>query len=481
MIESAVQIGAGEAHGREAAAARGFRPYRQDVIAQLSLLRRRTRLRRYLRLCALLGNVLAVVLAFLACGLLRFGDPLDPHVRSILYSVVPVFVVVTAHLDGYDREALTRIGPGYRKALNGLAVAVGAIGLSVFFLQVGEAFSRAVFAAGGLLSVVLIAAARYVLVRTSSRLFGDTLYNEVLIEDGHQFASGSNSLVLDTREHGLLLRLNDPMALDQLGRYLRYADRVIVACAPERRVIWSTALKGADVEGEVVAPELDDVGSLGTARYRGASTIVVAKSPLDGLDGVLKRCLDLSLVTLALPALLPLFAIIAAAIKLDSPGPVFFRQKRVGLGNCQFDILKFRSMYVESSDKLGDRSTERNDSRITRVGRFIRATSLDELPQLVNVLRGDMSIVGPRPHPLMCKADDQLFWDIDLAYWHRHAVKPGMTGLAQVRGFRGATETSADLTNRLQADLEYLSGWTIWRDLIIILTTFRVLIHRNAY
>ena len=129
----------------------------------------------------------------------------------------------------------------------------------------------------------------------------------------------------------------------------------------------------------------------------------------------------------------------------------------------------------------GARSTGRHDDRVTRVGRFIRAHSLDELPQLFNVLRGEMSIVGPRPHALGSRAEDKLFWDIDTSYWHRHAVKPGLTGLAQVRGYRGATETVSDLSNRLQADLEYLSGWSLWRDIAIIFATFRVLIHRNAY
>lgn len=118
---------------------------------------------------------------------------------------------------------------------------------------------------------------------------------------------------------------------------------------------------------------------------------------------------------------------------------------------------------------------------MTRVGAFIRKTSIDELPQLINVLKGDMSIVGPRPHPLGSRAANKLFWEVDDRYWHRHAAKPGLTGLAQVRGYRGATRLEADLTDRLHADLEYLDTWSIWRDLLIIFMTFRVLVHRNAY
>ena len=146
-----------------------------------------------------------------------------------------------------------------------------------------------------------------------------------------------------------------------------------------------------------------------------------------------------------------------------------------------FRIRKFRSMRVDGSDGAGHRSTEREDDRVTKVGRFIRRTSIDELPQILNVLTGEMSIVGPRPHALGSRAADKLFWEVDHRYWHRHAAKPGLTGLAQVRGYRGATLIEADLENRLLADLEYLENWSIWRDIKIIILTFRVLLHRNAY
>ena len=144
-------------------------------------------------------------------------------------------------------------------------------------------------------------------------------------------------------------------------------------------------------------------------------------------------------------------------------------------------MYKFRSMAVSSHDPEGRRSTGRDDQRITRIGRIIRRTSIDELPQLLNVLLGDMSIVGPRPHALGSQAGDKLFWEVDDRYWLRHALKPGLTGLAQVRGLRGTTEREADLANRLDADLEYLHGWSLWRDLRILLATARVLVHDRAY
>jgi polysaccharide biosynthesis protein PslA len=138
-------------------------------------------------------------------------------------------------------------------------------------------------------------------------------------------------------------------------------------------------------------------------------------------------------------------------------------------------------MYHELSDHEGEQSTQRGDSRITRVGAFIRRTSLDELPQLINVLRGDMSIVGPRPHATGSRAGGRLFWEVDSAYWQRHVVKPGITGLAQIRGHRGNTFQEEDLQKRLDSDLLYVENWSFWEDIRILLKTFSVISHNNAF
>lgn len=209
--------------------------------------------------------------------------------------------------------------------------------------------------------------------------------------------------------------------------------------------------------------------------------MVVAEGPLGKFESALKRAFDLMVSIGAITLLAPVMIPVALAIKLTSPGPVLFIQTRIGQGNRLFKMYKFRSMRLDQTDQGGNRSASRDDDRITPIGRVIRMTSIDELPQLLNVLKGEMSIVGPRPHALGSRAEDKLFWEVDGRYWHRHAAKPGLTGLAQIRGFRGATERTSDLTNRLQADLEYLHNWSIWRDLYIILQTVRVLVHRNAY
>jgi lipopolysaccharide/colanic/teichoic acid biosynthesis glycosyltransferase len=207
----------------------------------------------------------------------------------------------------------------------------------------------------------------------------------------------------------------------------------------------------------------------------------VSVGPMGLRDRLQKRALDLFVAGSACLALLPLFILVALAIKLEDGGPVFFVQRRVGRANRFFPILKFRSMTVNKIGRDGSQSASKDDKRITRIGKIIRSTSIDELPQLLNVLRGDMSLVGPRPHATGSLAGDKLFWEVDPRYWERHALKPGLTGLAQIRGYRGATDREEDLSLRLTADLEYLRGWSLWRDLWIIVATFKVLVHDKAF
>jgi lipopolysaccharide/colanic/teichoic acid biosynthesis glycosyltransferase len=211
------------------------------------------------------------------------------------------------------------------------------------------------------------------------------------------------------------------------------------------------------------------------------TALVVSRGHLGMRSRVTKRAFDLAVSLFALLLLSPLLLACALAIKLDDQGPVFFRQRRMGRGNQFFDIYKFRTMRADRSDVAGNRSAAKDDDRITRVGRFMRKTSLDELPQLINVVLGEMSIVGPRPHALGSQAGEKMFWQVDRKYWQRHCLRPGITGLAQVRGFRGATDTERDLINRLRADLEYLNNWSLWGDIRIMFGTLKVLVHDRAF
>jgi polysaccharide biosynthesis protein PslA len=305
----------------------------------------------------------------------------------------------------------------------------------------------------------------------------------VLVDGDHRaLVSGVDGMVVDVAAHGLRADVNDPMALARLGTLVGNADRVVVACAPDRRASWSAALGGANVPVELVVEEIGSLVPLGAGKFGGHPTLQVASESLSPEERLLKRLFDIIVAGLALVVLLPIFVVVAIAIKVDSPGPVFFRQTRVGRSNRPFRMHKFRSMRVDMQDANASRlTTGRDDDRVTTVGRFIRATSIDELPQVIDVLLGQMSIVGPRPHALGAKAGGKLYWEVDSDYWRRHSVKPGITGLAQVRGFRGTTFHEDDLRNRLAADLEYVTGWSFTGDVWIVFRTFMALTGQRAF
>lgn len=447
----------------------------------VALMAARRRARPYVRLGMVCADLAALLLAFVITGTLRLGTPFDPLVWTLAAVLIPAYLGVAANQHAFGIEAAMGPRAGTRRALIALMITLGVVGLAVFFLKASDDFSRAVLGISTLVSTLFIGAFRQATARLLRRLYGMSLINEVVVLDGGASVIAAEAIIFDTKRDDLAPQLDNPAMLDKIGHSFCHADRVLIACSADRRDRWSAALKGADVRAEVFAPELEALGAIGLGSFHGQSTAVIASGPLGLFDRSLKRALDLILVGVSLPIALPLMLIIGIAIKLDTPGPIFFSQERVGLGNRIFRMYKFRSMHMGQLDVSGQHSTERQDRRVTRVGRFIRRTSLDELPQVFNIVQGVMSAVGPRPHPLGSRAEGQLFWDIDTQYWHRHATKPGLTGLAQVRGYRGATEKIGDLQNRLQADLEYLSGWTIWRDVEIILRTFRVMVHKNAF
>ena len=204
--------------------------------------------------------------------------------------------------------------------------------------------------------------------------------------------------------------------------------------------------------------------------------------PVADWGSVLKSAFDKIVGGLAVLALAPVMALVALAIKLDSKGPVLFRQKRYGFNNELIEVFKFRSMFTDKSDANAAKLVTKGDPRVTRVGRFIRKTSLDELPQLFNVLKGDLSLVGPRPHALQAKAADRLYHDVVDGYFARHKVKPGITGWAQINGWRGETDTPEKIQKRVEHDLYYIENWSVFFDLYILLRTpLSLLKSENAY
>jgi exopolysaccharide biosynthesis polyprenyl glycosylphosphotransferase len=204
--------------------------------------------------------------------------------------------------------------------------------------------------------------------------------------------------------------------------------------------------------------------------------------PISGLSALLKTISDYVLASLALVVAAVPMLLVALAVKLDSPGPVLFRQRRTGFNDQSFDVFKFRTMYAEATDYEAARQVRPGDPRVTRIGAILRRTSLDELPQLFNVLRGEMSFVGPRPHAPGTRAGNRRFDEVVANYAARHCVKPGLTGLAQVRGYRGATPTEDQILRRVESDLEYIAHWSLWLDFLIVLRTLLVVVRmRNAH
>jgi Undecaprenyl-phosphate glucose phosphotransferase len=218
--------------------------------------------------------------------------------------------------------------------------------------------------------------------------------------------------------------------------------------------------------------------------YIGSVPVIdVADRPIADWDVVMKWLFDKIIGGFALLAALPVMAVVATAIKLDSKGPVLFKQKRYGFNNDLIEVYKFRSMYTDKADASAAKLVTKDDPRVTRVGRFIRKTSLDELPQLLNVVfKGNLSLVGPRPHAVSAKAESRLYDEAVDGYFARHRVKPGITGWAQINGWRGETDTHEKIQKRVEHDLYYIENWSVLFDLRILLETPLALVKtENAY
>ena len=264
-------------------------------------------------------------------------------------------------------------------------------------------------------------------------------------------------------------------------------DRVVLALPglanDETRRI-AHGLKALQIEVASLFPLLGAGRVQHTTDLADIPLFLVSRRPQWGYGGLSKQILDYCLAMALLLWVAPLLLLIAAAVRLDSPGPVLFRQRRHGLNGSEFEIYKFRTMVWQGQGAAaGAVQTGRRDSRVTRVGAFLRSSSLDEVPQLLNVLNGTMSLVGPRPHPTVMRTEERLCDEITPDYPHRHRVKPGITGWAQINGLRGATETAEQLRQRVDHDNFYIENWSPWFDLRILAMTPASLLFRrkNAF
>ncbi|MEL7189024.1 MAG: sugar transferase [Pseudomonadota bacterium] len=441
----------------------------------------RRRLRAYAAMVML--DVVLIHVSFGTAALFYEGHWWDLRTMVAAKALLPLYLTIALYSKAYSAKALSKWVYGARKAVLALVIAAVLLNLVAFYAKTNAQFSRASITIGLVLAFAALIAFRRAVPLVIDRLWQGRIRNELVIEDGGPDLVRRKAKFIKAKDFALDPKCDDPIMLDRLGNLFRNQDRVVITCPLEKRAHWLFLLKSTGAYGEIISASSQDLGAVGAHHYGAIdqTVLVVSNGPLGLRARMIKRLFDSLIACAVLIALAPFLALIAAAIKLEDGGPIFFFQRRQGKGNCLFDVIKFRTMRVDVQDPAGVQSTSRNDARVTRCGDFLRGTSLDELPQLLNVLKGDMSLVGPRPHAVGSRVGDTPFWMAERHYPLRHSLKPGMTGLAQVRGFRGATHQMSDLTDRLHADLEYIANWSLMGDVVILLKTLTVMRHQNAY
>jgi Undecaprenyl-phosphate glucose phosphotransferase len=425
--------------------------------------------------------------------------------RSMLGGAL-IFALVAEIMGTYDVDCHFSLRKAWQRVLGSWLVTALFMITVGFLLKVSADFSRGWALTWFVTAAIMLAGTRAAMTMWIRRLKGQGVFNSRVAIFGAaaqgqrlaQYIRGNNKLTIslvgffDDRRDGRVPVIVDDLPVfgtsDDLVAMIRdgLIDQVIVALpwSAETRiqqVVQKLALTPVRIR---LAP---DLASFAFAHrplvlLGDVPVITLFERPISGTDAIVKRAEDLVLTLAILFFLWPIMLLVALAVKLDSPGPIFFRQPREGFNNKPFRVFKFRSMTHERCETDGIQQATRGDQRVTRVGRIIRATSLDELPQLFNVLAGDMSLVGPRPHAPSTRAGGRLFNEVVQTYAARHKVKPGITGWAQVCGWRGETDTEDKLVKRLEHDLYYIENWSVPFDIYILLrTVVAVLFPKNAF
>jgi Undecaprenyl-phosphate glucose phosphotransferase len=397
-----------------------------------------------------------------------------------------------ARMDAQNRELFV---------LNGVKAVVLAFALflsSVFLLKVADVYSRGAFFLQLLSTAVAVCALRARMFSRMQALFAAgriEVRQAVLVGDADRCWRAADRL----RSAGIHavgvvpIPAGNPTtspamqaaALREMVRCCRPLQADDILILPGQRdpaIVEKVASSLVELPANIHLLPVDALNPTSTSQivsYGNLVTIQLSRCPLSGCGRAVKRSFDVAAAAVGLIALAPFLAMVALAIKLESRGPVFFAQRRHGYNNIPIRVLKFRSMTVLEDGGNVFHQVQRHDPRVTKVGRFLRRTSIDELPQLYNVLLGEMSIVGPRPHAI---AHNEMFEDVISSFWRRHNVKPGITGWAQVHGCRGETDTIEKMQRRVQFDLYYIDHWSFLLDMkIILMTLFSSATHANAY
>ncbi len=453
----------------------------QPVVALRAPVRRET-LRIALMVLTAVLDCLALIAGFKLIEDVRGFAWLSPGGVSLLIIAVPSYLYFGIIGSSFSSITIGRFAESYVSALRALLCTALVLIVCAFLAKFSMKISRSSFAYAMILSSGILFASRMFIARAFRWAMRSRSADHLLITDRRPIEMPTTLDLLDLSEARLRPDLYSPAQMSALSERIRHYDIVYLHCSDEaEREAWITTMKASGVACEIVMPDNSLYSAVGIGRIGGSDTLILSRGPLSLGSRIQKRVFDLVIASLMLIVLAPLMALVALLIKLETPGPALFSQMRIGQANRPIRIYKFRSMRMAGADALGERSTARGDDRLTRVGAFIRRVSIDELPQLFNVIRGDMSLVGPRPHAVGSRAGEQLFWEVSELYWMRHALKPGITGLAQINGYRGATHRRSDLEARLRYDLQYLQSWSLWNDVVIMLATVKVVAHANAY
>lgn len=432
-----------------------------------------------------------ILLAFLPAYFMRFGSfhLSSGYVTALLCGLLIASVIMPA-TGAFRREFRWAFLRKIRRLLAGWALVVTILVALAATLKVSADYSRmwfgywVLYAGAGLIISQIIEHAWLVHKKHNSK----TVRRVVLVGGGkHGLSVGQHICSDPDGKIELVARFGsdwpgeDIFPITKLASFIQTEgiQEVWVAAPSDDSTLLNealTALNEIVVEVNVV-PDLNQYRLLNQSivDWDGLPVINLSGTPMSGAELRLKAAFD-RIVSLALIIVLtPLFLLLYILVSISSSGPVFFKQKRAGVGGETIEIFKFRSMKADNSEFS---QATNHDSRVTTIGRFLRKTSLDELPQLFNVLKGEMSLVGPRPHPI--ELNDQFMARIP-RYMLRHKVKPGITGWAQVNGYRGITDTDHKMTLRIEHDLWYIQNWSLWLDLKILLQTPLAMIHRNAF
>ena len=435
-----------------------------------------------------------VAIATLAAAVSFFGAGFD---GACLILALLVFAMTFP--GGLARDS-GKAGDLMLDIVTGWVAIIGLLGLLGWATRTLEVFDQRVILAWALATPAVLFAAHRLLPLVLPRLLAVEALQKVAViaganELGRKLAERLQDPMLGTRIAGYFDdrgagRLQNLAAAPNLGALSRLADYarshrvdviyIALPMASQPRILRLLEDLRDTTASIYFVPDIfvSDLIQARVDSIGGLPVVAVCETPFYGFNGVVKRISDVVFASLILLLISPVLLLIAIGVKLSSPGPVLFKQRRYGLDGRKIVVYKFRTMTVaEDGDVV--RQATRNDSRITKFGAFLRSTSLDELPQFINVLQGRMSVVGPRPHAV---AHNELYRKLIRGYMIRHKVRPGITGLAQVMGFRGETDTVEKMKARIEHDLTYLRNWSLLLDLQIILKTVVVVLQKqNAY